>query len=243
MTVPVWLAATSGQPGLAGQVNQFLVTHEVTYVYTGTQQSHQATAGSGGVNSNGLLIAQSFSTAPGQTAVGYVTVTATATGSPPPWVLSIQADNGSGAPSGIPLASTAVPKESLGFITAETVMLPVTGLTASARYWIVAAAAGDVSDYVTWFKSNQVSGASTSSNGGATWAAQSYGLLYAIYDQSPVLPLIGTWEDSGARWTSMSYSGGELSSLNEFTAGQVANGYTVSGRVLSYSGGFLTGVA
>jgi hypothetical protein len=138
---------------------------------------------------------------------------------------------------------SSLPKEFLGgFPATVTVMLPVTGLTASATYWIVTAAQGDPSDFYAWSKSNQASGASTSTNGTA-WTAQAYGLLYAVWDQSAVQPLAGTWEDSGARWTSLSYTSGQVTGLNEYTAGQAATGYAVSSRALSYSGGALSGVA
>lgn len=242
MPAPTWLAATTGQPGLAGQVNQFLTTHAVTYVYTGLEQANQSTAGSGSVASDGLYIAQSFTTASGQTAVGYVVLTLAVTGSPAPLSLSIQA-NSSGAPSGTALVSASLPKEfASGSATALTVLMPVAGLTASTQYWIVTQAVGDASDYYSWSKSNQTSGASTSTNG-TSWTAQTYGLLYQVWDQTVVLPLLGTYEDAGARWVLLSYSGGDLSGIKEFTAGQAANGYTVSSRALTYSGYELTGVA
>lgn len=243
MPAPSWLAATAGFAPLAGQVNQFLATHAITYVWTGAQQAAQSTAGSGGTNSNSLWIAQSFATAGGQTTTGYVVVTAAVTGSPAPWTFSIQA-NSSGAPSGTALTSAAVPKEFLsGSPAAQAVMLPVTGLTASTTYWIVAQAVGDVSDFFTWSKSNQVSGASTSANG-TTWAAQSYGLLHKVFDAATVTPLAGVWEDSGARWTALASNGsGQLTGIEEYTAGQAANGYAASARTLTYANGLLTGVA
>ncbi len=243
MPVPSWQAPTAGYPALAGQVNQFLGTHAVTYVYTGAEQASQSNAGSGGVNSNSLWAAQSFGTTSAQTTAGYVILTAKVTGSPPPLTVSLQASS-AGAPSGTPLVSASLPKEFLtGTAAAVPVMLPVTGLTPSAVYWIVAAAAGDASDYFTLSKSNFGSGASTSPDG-VTWTAQSYGLLYQVYDGTPVPPLSGTWEDSGARWTSLGYSGsGDLATLGEYTAGQAAGGYAASFRTLSYSGSILTGVA
>jgi hypothetical protein len=242
LPVPSWQAPTAGFSALAGQVNQFLGTHAVTYVPTGVKQAAQGTAGSGLVTSNGLWIAQSFATASGQTAIGYVQVTMQVAGSPSPLSVSIQA-SAAGAPSGTALVQSPLPKEFLGgFPASVSVMLPVTGLTASTTYWIVTAAQGDVSDFFAWSKSNQVTGASTSTNGTA-WTAQAYGLLYAVWDQSAVQPLAGTWEDSGARWTALSYTAGQVTGLNEYTAGQSANGYAASSRALSYSGGALAGVA
>ena len=242
MATPAWLAATSGYNAYAGQVNQFLGAHAITYVYQGQLQANQETLGSGSVSSDGLWIAQSFTTAAGQSAVGWVAVAVAVTGSPSPWVVSLQASV-SGAPSGTPLASTSFPHEFAdGSFNFCVIMLPVTGLTASTGYWIVAESTGDASDYFAWNKSNQASGASTSATG-TSWAAQSYGLLYQVWDQTPVPPLAGTWEDSGARWTVMTYSGGQLAGILEWTAGQSATGYAVSSRGLSYTDGKLAGVA
>lgn len=223
-------------------MNQFLAAHAVTYLYQGSQKAAQITSAAGTQASNGLYIAESFTTASGQTVTGYVMVYAAVTGSPAPWVISLQADN-SGAPSGTVLSSSAVPKE---FVTGiggwVSVPLPATGLSAITRYWIVAAAVGDSGDKFTWQKSNQSSGCSTSTNG-STWTAQAFGLMYQVFDQTATLPLAGTWEDSGARWTWLSYSSGLITGTQEYTQGQIANGYTAAQRTLSYSSGLLTGVA
>ncbi len=244
MAAPAWLGAAAGQQGLAGQVNQFLATHAVTWVYAGTQASAQSSAGSGSAGSNGLWIAQSFTAGPGQTAAGYVVLTLGYAGSPSPWSISLQADNGSGAPSGTALVTAQVPREFLSAGGGQVpVMLPAAGLSASGRYWIVAAAQGDAGDYFTWSKSSQSSGASASTDG-AAWTAQPYGLLYQVYDQSPVMPIAGTYEDAGARWTARSYTAsGVLAGISEYTRGQTAAGYTAVTRTLAYAGNLLSGVS
>lgn len=243
MPTPVWLAATAGQPAKAGQINQFLGAHASTLIYTGVQRAAQSTAGAGAVNSNGLYIAQSIATAAGQTAVGRIVLTLAVTGTPAPLTVSLQA-NVAGAPSGTPLVTTLVPREFLsGTPNATLIPLPATGLTASTTYWIVANAVGDASNYYSWSKSNQVAGTSTSANG-TTWTAQAYGLLYQVYDQTPVQPLVNTWEDGGARWTAFAYdTSGRPSVIAEYTAGQSATGYATSLRSLAYTGGFLTGLS
>lgn len=243
MPTPNWLAATSGQATKAGQVNQFLGAHASTIVNTGVLKASQSTAGSGGVNSNSLYIAQSFTTAVGQTSIGQVLPTLSITGSPTtPLSVSIYASS-AGAPSGSPLVTTVMPQEFLsGTPTALPIPLPCT-VTASTTYWIVTAANGTVSNLFTWGKSNQTSGASTSANG-TTWTAQAYGLLYQVYDQSPVLPVRCTWEDSGARWTLFGFNAANrITSLYEYTAGQTATGYLASVRSLAYTSGVLTGVS
>lgn len=242
MVAPSWLAATSGQQTLAGQVNQFLTTHSATFVQAGAQRAAQTTAGSGSVSSATQWIAQSFTTSASQTSTGYVIVTASVSGTPSPWTFSIQASS-SGTPSGAPLASTPLPRE---FVPATAglaaAVLPVSGLSPNVTYWIVAAATGDVGDFFTWSKSNAGSGAALSVDG-SSWSPQSFGMLYQVWDGSPTPPLIGIWEDSGARWTLCKYVSGRVSSVSEFTAGQTAGGYTASVRALSYSGTLLTSVA
>lgn len=218
------------------------MSHSATYVQAGTRQAAQTTSGSGFASSVNQWIAQSFTTAASQTAMGYVVVTAFAAGSPAPWTFSIQPSS-SGAPSGTVLAQTPVPYQ---FVPASagpvTVILPVSGLSPSVTYWLVAEATGDVSDYFEWGKSNQSSGASTAPDG-ATWTAQPFGMLYQVYDASQVPPLTGIWEDAGARWSLLTYSAsGLLTGVKEYTSGQTPAGYAESSRALSYSSGQLTGV-
>lgn len=242
LVVPAYLAATAGSQALAGQVNQFLVSHSATYVQAGTRQAAQTTSGSGFASSVNQWIAQSFTTTSSQTTTGYVVVTASVGGSPSPWVFSIQASS-SGTPSGAPLASTPLPAE---FVPASagpvTVILPVSGLSPSVTYWLVAEATGAGTDFFEWSTSNQVSGAATSPDG-SSWTPHSFGMLYQVWDASLVPPLTGIWEDSGARWTSFGYTGSLLTSVKEFTTGQTPAGYTESARALTYSGGLLTGIA
>jgi len=242
LPVPDWQAPSAGYPALAGQVNQFLGAHQVQYLYTGTLQATEAAAGGTFTSSNGLWIAQSFTTGSAQTAVGYVVVAAAAEGTPAPLAVSLQA-SAAGAPSGTPLVTAMLPAEFLsGTFAYVTVPLPA-AVTASTGYWIVAAATGDASDNYSLRQSDQVSGTSTSP-GGLAWTAQAYGLLYAVYDQSPGGPLAATWEDSGARWTAPAYgSGGQLAGLNEYTAGQAPGSCAASSRTLTWTSGLLTGVA
>lgn len=246
MPAPPWLAATLSTPASptrAGQVNQFLATHAVNYIYAATRQAAQTVAGTGVVSSNGLYVAQSFATAAGQTTVGRLALTFAVTGAPLPLAVSLYA-NSLGAPSGSPIVTTLVPKEFLsGTASVVTIPLPASGLAAAATYWIVAQANGDASNYYTWSQSNQTSGASTSPTG-ATWTAQTYGLLHQVFDQSGVGPLTATWEDGGARWTAYAFDTiGRPNIIAEYTAGQTPAGYLTSLRNLTYTTGQLTGIA
>lgn len=254
LATPTWLAATSSQLPQAAQVNQFLGTHAIQNLYAAVQTAGQTTAGAAATSTNALWLAQSFTTAASQTAVGYVIVpvsTTTTSGALlAPTALSLYA-NSVGAPSGSALASTTVTAEYANLATGGTntvkipVPLPATGLTASTTYWLVLAAAGNVSNSFTWFRSNQASGASTSTTGTGSWSAQTYGFEFQVFDQTASGQLTCTWEDAGARWTASTYNAtsGALATYAEYTAGQTAAGYVQSYRSLAYSSGLLTKVS
>lgn len=236
----MWLAATSGQPTLAQQVNQFLGTHAAQFIYTGASLGGQNTAGSGSTSTNGLYVAQGFT--PGSTqAPGRFVLTLSRTGAPAPLVVSVQTD-ASGHPSGTVLATTTVPS---GYVptgsTALSIPLPCS-LTSGTPYWLVLNAVGDPSDLYSWFRSNQASGVSTSTNG-TTWTAQTYGCLYLRYDQSAVTPLLHAYDDAGARWAAFTTAAGTnlVTSLDEYAAGQ-AGGYVQAQRTLAYNVNLLSSV-
>jgi len=239
MAAPAWIAATSGQPPRAAHVDQYLVSHAATYLYAGTQQGGQTTLGSGSAATNGLFLAQSF-TAGSNFSLGRAVLYLALTGLPATTTVSIQTSTGS-APTGTALVSTTLPPAMVP-ASAATVSVPLPcSLASGTAYWIVVAVAGDASDFYAWSKSNQVTGASTSTNG-TSWTAQSYGFYYSLWDQSAVPPLVHSYDDAGARWTTWGWSGAEPTSLAEYTAGQTASGYMTSSRSLSYSGGALVSV-
>jgi hypothetical protein len=240
---PTWLGATAGQPAQAGQINQFLGTHVNQYLYAGVSLAQQATAGSGSAVSNGQYTAQTFVMPAGKTVIGYVQLQLAVTGTPAPLQVSLYADLG-GNPTGAALASTLVPREFLtGTAAVQTVPLPVTGLTAGATYHLVTAPVGDASNHYSLSKSNQTSGSQLSSDG-ITWTGQTYGLMFWIFDQTVGGgQVVATYEDGGARWSSLTYTGALMTHLEEYTAGQTTAGYTASSRTLTYSSANIIGVA
>lgn len=242
MATPNWIAASPGSAPLAAQVNQFLGTHPSTIVYTGTSQVSHTTAGSGGVNTNGLYLAQSF-TAPSTLAVSRIVLTLSVTGAPLAASVSIQTNN-AGAPSGTLAGSPAQVSLPPGFVGASSgsISMPLpASLTSGATYWIVVGAVGDVSNFFTWFKSNQVSGASTSANG-STWSAQAYGLMFNVFSASYSGYPVHTFSDAGARWATFTVAAttSALTSLGEYTVAQAAGDYVSSVRTFGYTNGLLT---
>lgn len=236
--IPTWLGATANQPAQAGQANQFLGAHPNTFLYAAAVQAQANTAGTGSQGSSASWLAQSFTTAVGQTQIGRVVLQLAVTGSPAPVTISIYASSG-GLPTGAALVSTALPAE---FVAASagavSIPLPLT-VTASTQYWIVMSEIGSGGAQYSWSKNNVGSGAATSANG-TTWAAAAYGLMYQVYDQTASGLLTHTWEDSGARWTWLGYNASnQLTALREYTVAQ-ASGYVQANRALTYSGNQLT---
>ena len=243
--IPAWLAATTGQPGNAGAVDQFLGRHDTQLIYQGAQQDGQTTGGAVYSSTSGTWLAQAFT--PTGPAVGSLLLQIGAVGgSPastliPPLTVSIYAD-ADGLPTGDPLASVQVGSEYV-YSAAFWVAIPLAAaaLTPGTAYQIVTTPAGGAGHYYAWQQSTQPAGASTSPDG-VTWTPAAYGLLYQVYDQSAAGPLTGIVEDDGARWTQFTYNTtGQLATITEFTAGQA--GYLYSSRTLTYSGGLLIGVA
>jgi len=238
--IPAWLGATSGQAAQAGQVNQFLGAHAITYLYQGAIQDSQTTAGSGnGSTAGGTYLAQKFTTGSSQTKLGYALANVLGGTTGFPLSMSVYASSG-GAPTGSPLITVLAPSEYIAFGPTYLLFpLPLT-VTASTVYFLVATP--PASGTYTWAKSNQASGTYTSTNG-TLWTAQTYGLEYQIFDQSATGPLTATWEDAGSRWLWLGYNASnQVSKLSEYTVAQ-ASGYVTSNRALSYSGTLLTGVA
>lgn len=239
--IPIWLGATAGQATQAGQISQFLGAHAATYLYAGTLHAQANTAGSGSSGSNGQWLAQSFTTASGQTQVGRVVLTLALAGSPAPTTIGIYASSG-GLPTGSALASTPLPKEFVpGTATAISIPVPCT-VTALTQYWIIMSAAGSSGNQYSWSLNNVGSGAAISTNG-TTYTSQAFGLMYQMFDQTVTGNLTHIWEDAGARWTYAGYnSSNQITKLEEYTVGQ-ASGYIEANRTLTYSGSSLIGVA
>ncbi len=240
MATPAWIGATPGQLPLANQINQFLGTHASTFVYTGTSQGSSTTLAGTATNSNGLYIAQAFTPGSNQTVQRWI-FTLAVTGSPGPLTVTIRPDN-AGAPSATILSTTLIPNAFVpGAAGQVSVPTAQTALTSGTQYWFVFSAVGDVSNFYAVSRTTAGSGASTSANG-TSWAAQAYGLYYNRFDTSVIAPLVHTYEDTGARWTTLGTNANtSASKLSEYNVTQ-NSGFFQSVRSFTYSGADLTGV-
>lgn len=244
ISTPTWLAATTGQAPQSAHVNQLLGTHSVTPLYTGNQVA-SATGGSGTSNTNGLWLAQSFTTGGGETAHGYVTAqifpnTGLSSNLGPAFV-SIYSDS-AGKP-GSPLITFTGPVEYVNAAPLDTAFFGPIGVSPSTQYWIVLQAAGNATFNYQWNKSSAGTGASTSPNG-TTWTNQAFGFRFASYDLSAIGSPVGTWEDGGNRWTWQSFTATGLpNQYAEYTSGQASLGYAQSFRTFTYATAQVTGIA
>jgi len=242
MATPAWLAASSGQPTQAGQINQFLGAHQVNFVYNGVSQGASTTLSGSATNSNGLWIAQQFTPGGSQTIERWI-FTLAITGLPGSLVVSLQTDSGSSSPSGTILAQTLIPN---GFVpgSAGQVSVPFSAITFSAatKYWVVFKSVGDVSNFYAVSRTTAGSGASTSPDG-VTWTAQGYGLYYNRFDNTTTGPLLHTYEDGGVRWTTLGLTAATVvNKLSEYNLGQ-NSGVFQSVRSFSYTGNDVTGLS
>ena len=105
-----------------------------------------------------------------------------------------------------------------------SVPLPASGLTAGATYHLLLHQdGGDAADYVTAaMLPSALPSPALSRTAGGTWAqaGSGYAFLAGAWDQTPGGPVLHTWEDGGARVTSMICSAfsGQLLGLCEATA-------------------------
>jgi len=249
MVVANWLAASAGSAANAGQVNQFLGTHTSTWLYAGVSRASQSTGSGVYSSTTGQYLAQSFTTGSSQTTVGAVYLQVSTVGGSPvtasiaPLALSLYASS-AGAPAGTALGSVAL-NEQYVYSSSFWVQFPlaVTGLSPGTTYQLVLSPVGTASAYYAWQHSNQTSGASVSTDA-STWNAQTYGLMYQVYDQGTSGQVQYLYEDSGARWTHLTYDAfGRVATITEYTTAQNPASPFQSTRTLSYTNGSLTGVS
>jgi hypothetical protein len=245
-----WLAASAGYKPQPGQINQFLGAHNSSWIYTGNNTQAAQETGSGlYVSTASQYLSQSFLTGSTQTTIGVVYLQISAVGGSPvtatiaPLAVSLYA-SAAGLPTGAALASGTVGEVAV-YSGAFWLPVPiaVAGLTPSTVYQLVVSPAGSSTAYYAWQRSNQTSGASTSTSGTA-WSGQAYGFMFQVHDQTGT-----TWpprfllDDGGARTTAFTYNAaGQLLTITEQVVTQ-SGGVQYSQRTLTYSGTLLTGVA
>jgi hypothetical protein len=174
---------------------------------------------------------------------GYLqTLTVTEDGPAPEWQTVIASgfgnwpaaafDLGGGQWQAFIAFSTTYETGTLSSVPYLSVPLPATGLTAGGTYHIVVHQdGGDLNDYATiTLEPNALpTAANTRPAGGGSWTGQpdQYAVFLGVYDQTPGGSVLHTWEDSGARITSLIYAGASNQVLGLCEATAFADGTTL----------------
>lgn len=219
MTANSYNSAASNNPVFAGQINQFLVDHNVgIFAYSGsafayTRNAPTATYGTntGGVTGQPQMIGQAVTTGGTPFTMGRLelllsaaTVTGGASGADV--TVSIQTDN-SGVPSGTILCSAYIPASWLT-ATAQVISIPMTtALSASTKYWVVVSSSTGTTNYVKVSSGGAGVVAKVSVNGGTSWSAGATELYFNICDSSVGDGFLrGIQADSGSCQQTFTYS-------------------------------------
>lgn len=250
MASPNWIGASPAYVGLSGQVNQFLGSHSSVISYGGNAIQASGGTGTGLYGStDGLYLAQEFTTGASQTVIGSVSLQLSTVGGSPvtatiaPLVISLYASL-FGVPTGSPLAAATVTEQYV-YSSPFWLSLPLaaSGLTASTQYQLVVSAVGSASAYYAWQQSNTLFGASTAPDN-VTWTAEGYGYMYEVFDNSGTTGNATLLtDDNGARFVQFAYNANnQPTSITEYTQTQNGAGITQT-RTLTYSGTQLTGIS
>jgi len=225
MANPNWTAATPGQATLAGQINQFLVPHSSTFIYTGSAVNVNVPIGTtqDSLVTNNALAYRFFSSS-SQT-ISRVVLGLVITNSGSDVLLTLQGDSGAG-PNGTVLASCYIPAEWLS--TSNAAIYPNTGfplsytLSGSTYYNIVLQTVNQnstSSNATSWIRANSVvlTGAYTQ-NASGTWTPQTYGYTVGLYGgTSGALQLVS--DDSQSKMTGYTYNGSsQITMIKEWVA-------------------------
>ena len=191
-------------------------------------------------------IDQPFTTAAAQTTISRIELWLNLAGTGADTTVEIRTDN-AGAPY-VTLFSVLLPLEFLA-IAGGAVSIPVnlTGLTATTKYHIVIDGTASTANYVTIGRSVLVAGqeVQVSATGTSAWGNFSTGFTGYFNVFSGVNGVLrNTYEDSGARWTTIDYTNSAAAgNTTPIHIGEYTTGSLRSWRTLTYVSGQLTSVA
>lgn len=225
--VPVWTAATNGQPAQAAQINQFLGTHPCTFIYQGainitngvsvaTGYEAQSAARVGTVNTNtgaaAQWVAQPFTTGGSLSTSTRVILVWNSTGTGADTTIQIRTDS-AGLPSNVVVSSITVtfPAEFQGSSVMVSAALPLAAnvLAVTTKYHIVISGTASTTniaglDYSA-LATNRYLVSPTGTSGWVNGAANNT-LVFAVMQGTTGI-LRHTWEDGGNRWVELGHGG------------------------------------
>jgi hypothetical protein len=235
----------------AGDINQFLGTHAITYCNQGATQVSYTTTGGASVlktfSGAAQWLAQPFSTGASQTTISRIELYFSgSTTSGVDTTLELRTDN-AGVPSNTTLYSVAIPSDfqnAGGPIIWVSIPCTVTGLTAATKYHIVVDGqnSGTSNIALSWAtNTTSVNQGVKSASGTSGWSVNGNTFLFNVFAGANGV-LRNTYEDAGARWTGYDYNSSNgnttVATVREYTTGTLR-----SVRTLSYTSGALVGVA
>ena len=250
MAAPAWHAVAAAGAMSVGDVTQFLGTHACTLLYQGATTVSDVATVTGTLPTNtgaaAQWIDQPFTTIAAQTTITRIELWLNLAGTGADTTVEIRTDN-AGVPSNVTLFSVLLPLEFLA-IGGAALSIPVglTGLSALTKYHIVIDGTASTANYVTVGRSVNVASeqVQVSASGTGGWGT---GGLYTCYFNvfagvNGVLR--NTYEDSGARWTTIDYTNSVANGnttpvhIGEYTVGSLR-----SWRTCTFTNGQLTSVA
>lgn len=240
MSTPSWSPAITGAPASAGQVDQFLGTHGISYIYQGASIGGITSAtATQNVNPTTPFVDQKFTMS--GTVIQRFLLRCGITGSGAPLVVGLYTDN-AGNPNTL-LASVSLPTEWVGANSLISWPLQMTGLTnGSILHWAFsspAATSGNFPVLTTGASAGFVARTATVFPGG-TWTPLATSVDISWYNAAVTGRIVNTWEDSGLRVTGVNFTAaGVVAQVYEWTSGATP---LQSFRQVAATSGVLTGV-
>ena len=245
MATPPWHAVAAAGTLSVGDITQFLGTHGCSLLYQGTSQVADTTAVTGSLVTNtgsaAQWIAQPFTTAVGQTTITRIELDLVGIGTGHDTTVEIRTDN-AGAPSNVTLFSITLPLEfETGIIS---IPINLTGLSASTKYHIVVDGTVDTSNYVAVQRSaTSVNAALLSASGTGSWSSAGFTAYFNVFSGVNGV-LRNTYEDAGARWTTIDYTNSAAAgNTTPVHIGEYTTGSLRSWRTCTFTNGQLVSVA
>jgi hypothetical protein len=244
MPAPTWESPTPGQATRVGHVNQFLGVHASTFTYQGSKLVVDPTIGLTADQLGAGALAYKFTLGTSAT-LSRVDLALGGVGAGADTLISLQADNGSGAPTGVPLVSAVVPAEWLiggvqSALSTFSVPLPYS-LAALTPYYVVLQPACQLAggavlgsglwgatasyDDVELTRSTAGTGALTYNPSTRAWSSQNYGYSIGLRGGAGgVLRVVADDPFASLAWTqpakitSYVWSGSQMTNVFTWTA-------------------------
>ena len=248
ISTPNWHAVAAAGTLSVGDITQFLGTHGCSLLYQGASQVADVSAVTGTLGTNtgaaAQWVDQPFTTGASQTTITRIELWLNEQGTGADTTVEIRTDN-AGSPSNVTLFSVTLPLEFLA-IAGAALSIPVnlTGLTAATKYHIVIDGTASTTNYVLLGRSaTSVNAAQISASGTGGWSGAGFTLYFNVFAGVNGV-LRNTYEDAGARWTTIDYTNSAAAGnttpvhIGEYTVGSLR-----SWRTCTFSNGQLVSVA